>query len=42
MVLWNLLDDGLRNSAPLLGPSESMQGGTPDTNPHQEPRVLGR
>jgi hypothetical protein len=37
MVLWNLLDDGLSHSGPLLGPSESMRGGTPGTNPHQQP-----
>jgi hypothetical protein len=34
MVLWNLLDGGLTCSGPLLGPSESMRGGTPGTNPH--------
>jgi hypothetical protein len=28
MVLWNLLDGGLSCSRPLLGPSESMRGGT--------------
>jgi hypothetical protein len=33
MVLWNLLNGGLSHSGPLLGPSESMRGGTPDTNP---------
>jgi hypothetical protein len=32
MVLWNLSDDGLSHSGPLLGPSEVMQGGTPGTN----------
>jgi hypothetical protein len=37
MVLWNLLDDGLSHSGPLLGPSESMRGGTLGTNPHQQP-----
>jgi hypothetical protein len=34
MVLWNLLDGGLSHSRPLLGPSDSMQGDTPGTNPH--------
>jgi hypothetical protein len=37
MVLWNLLDGGLSCSAPLLGPSESMRGGTLGTNSHQQP-----
>jgi hypothetical protein len=37
MVLWNLLDGGLSHSGPLLGPFESMQGGTSGTNPRQEP-----
>jgi hypothetical protein len=37
MVLCNLLDGGLSHSRPLLGPSESMWGGTLDTNPHQQP-----
>jgi hypothetical protein len=35
MVLWNLLDGGLSHNGPLLGPSESMRGGTPGTNLHQ-------
>jgi hypothetical protein len=35
MVLWNLLDSGPSRSGPLLGTSESMQGGTPGTNPRQ-------
>jgi hypothetical protein len=26
MVLWNLLNDGLSHSGPLLGPFESMRG----------------
>ncbi len=34
MVLWNLLDGGPSHSGPLHGPSESMRGGTPGTNPH--------
>jgi hypothetical protein len=42
MVLWNILDGGPSHSAPLLGPFESMRGGTPGTNPHQQPRVLGK
>jgi hypothetical protein len=33
MVLWNLLDGGLSHSGPLLGPSESLQDGTPGINP---------
>jgi hypothetical protein len=37
MVLWNLLDGGLSRSGPLLGPFESMWGGTPGTNPRQAP-----
>jgi hypothetical protein len=37
MVLWNLLDVGPSHNGPLLGPSESMRGGTPGTNPHQSP-----
>jgi hypothetical protein len=36
MVLWNLLDGGPSNSGPLLGPSESMQGGTLGTNTRQQ------
>jgi hypothetical protein len=35
MVLWNLLDSGPSLSGPLLGPSESMRGCTPGTNPRQ-------
>jgi hypothetical protein len=35
MVLYNLLDDGRSRSGPQLKPSKSMQGGTPDINPHQ-------
>jgi hypothetical protein len=35
MVLWNLPDGGSSRSGPLLGPSESMRGGTPGTNPRQ-------
>jgi hypothetical protein len=31
----NLPDGGPSRSGPLLRPSESMQGGTPGTNPHQ-------
>jgi hypothetical protein len=42
MVLWNLLDCGPSHSGSLLGPSESMRGGTPGTNPRQQPRVLGK
>jgi hypothetical protein len=30
MIRWNLLDDALSHSGPLLGPSESMRGGTAD------------
>ncbi len=37
MVLWNLLDGGPSPSRPLLGPFESMSGGTLGTNPHQQP-----
>jgi hypothetical protein len=37
MVLWNLLDGGPSHNRLLLGPSESMWGGTPGTNPHQQP-----
>jgi hypothetical protein len=37
MVLWNLLDGGSSRSGPLLGPFESMWGGTPGTNPRQAP-----
>jgi hypothetical protein len=35
MVLWNLLDGGPSHKGPFLGPSESLQGGTPGTNPCQ-------
>jgi hypothetical protein len=37
MVLWNLPDGGPSHSGPLLGPSESLRGGTLSTNPHQQP-----
>jgi hypothetical protein len=37
MILWNLLDGGLSRRGPLLEPSEFMRGGTPGTNPHQQP-----
>jgi hypothetical protein len=37
MVLWNLQDGGSSHGPPLLGPSESMRGGTPGTNPRQQP-----
>jgi hypothetical protein len=37
MVLWNLLDDGPSRKGPLLGPSESMRGGTLGTNTRQQP-----
>jgi hypothetical protein len=37
MVFWNLLDGGLSRSEPLLRPSESLRGGTTDTNLHQQP-----
>jgi hypothetical protein len=37
MVLWNLLDGGPSHSGPIHGPSESMRGGTPGTNPCQQP-----
>jgi hypothetical protein len=33
MVFWNLLDGGLSRSGPLLGPSESLRGGTPGPHP---------
>jgi hypothetical protein len=36
MVLCNLLDGGPSHSRPLLGTSESMRGGTPGNNPHQQ------
>jgi hypothetical protein len=35
MVLWNHLGGGVSHSGPLLGPFESMWGGTLGTNPHQ-------
>jgi hypothetical protein len=35
MILWNLLDGGSSHSGPLLGPSESVRGGTPGTNTRQ-------
>jgi hypothetical protein len=35
MFLWNLLDGGPSLCGPLLGPSESMRGGTLGTNPYQ-------
>jgi hypothetical protein len=34
MILLNLLDGGPSHSEPLVGPFESMLGGTPATNPH--------
>jgi hypothetical protein len=37
MVLWNLLDGGPSHNRPLLGPFESLRGGTPGTNPRQQP-----
>jgi hypothetical protein len=37
MVLWNFLNDGLRRSGSFLETSESMRGGTPGTNPRQQP-----
>jgi hypothetical protein len=37
MVFWNLLDGGLSHTKPLLGPSESLRGGTPGTHPRQQP-----
>jgi hypothetical protein len=37
VALWNLLDGGSSHSGPLIGSSESMQGGTPSTNPRQQP-----
>jgi hypothetical protein len=33
MVLWNILDGGPSHSGFLLGPSESIWGDTPGTNP---------
>jgi hypothetical protein len=37
MVLCNLSDGGLSHSGPVLGLFESMRGGTPSTNPCQQP-----
>jgi hypothetical protein len=37
MILWNILEDGPSHNGPLLGPSESMRGGTLGLNPHQQP-----
>jgi hypothetical protein len=37
MILWNILEDGPSHNGPLLGPSESMRGGTPGLNPRQQP-----
>jgi hypothetical protein len=37
MVLCNHRDGGLSCSGPLLGPFESMWGGTLGTNPRQQP-----
>jgi hypothetical protein len=38
MVFWNLLDGELSHRGPLLRSSKSMQGGgTPGTNPRQQP-----
>jgi hypothetical protein len=37
MLLWSLLDGGPSHSRLLLGPSESMRGGTPGTNARQQP-----
>jgi hypothetical protein len=37
MVLWNFLNDGSRRSGSFLETSESMRGGTPGTNPRQQP-----
>jgi hypothetical protein len=42
MALWNLLDGGPSHSAPLLGPSESIQGGTWVPILVNNPRVLGK
>jgi hypothetical protein len=35
MFFWNLLYGGASHSGPVLGPSESLRGGTHDTNPRQ-------
>jgi hypothetical protein len=40
MVLWNLPDRGPSHSEPLIGPSESMRGGTLSTNPRQGPQLV--
>jgi hypothetical protein len=40
MILWNLLYDGSCCSRALLGPSESMHGGTTGTNPHQLDSII--
>jgi hypothetical protein len=37
MVFRNLLKGGPSHCRPLLGPSESLRGGTPGTNPRQQP-----
>jgi hypothetical protein len=37
MVHWNLLNGGPSHSGPLVGPFESLRGGTPGTNPRQQP-----
>jgi hypothetical protein len=42
MVLWNLIDGGPSPSRPLLGPFESMQGGTRVPILVSNPRVLGK
>jgi hypothetical protein len=42
MIFWNLLDEGSSHSGPLIRPFESMRGGTPGTNAHQQPQVLGK
>jgi hypothetical protein len=31
-----LLDGGLSRNRPLIGPSESLRGGTPGTHPRQK------
>jgi hypothetical protein len=35
MFFYNLLDGGPNHSGPLIGPSESLRGGTSGTHPHQ-------
>jgi hypothetical protein len=42
MVFWNLLDGGPNRNGLLIGPSESLRDGIPDTNPRQHPRVFGK